>query len=255
MVDVKRVTATIKKPSIYGSPVNTSVTDENIDIDPTASVPTIYSIDPFAVFQRSSSRLEVKIPFTRFYRIKTVLSYSGFVTSGTSVDAFSMSKPLIGSTDTLTVNRISNNITTVVNSNIFTQDASGYVVFDPNDANATTFTKRYALTPAIVEGIVELYAGDTLYFTHTRNFFSQITIQGLSGGIYVVEPGSPPPPSIEPYLLAGNRTYAGGSLYANTSYVGGLSINNPYALNGNLLTQPYSSNSSFFFEISEITDL
>ena len=255
MVDVKKVTASVKKPSIYGAPVNTAVTNESIDIDPSGSAPAVYIIDPFAVFQRDSSRLEVKIPFTRFYRIKAVLSYSSFTSSSTSVDSFSMSKPLIGSTDVLTVNKVSSGVTTVVNSNIFTQDGSGFVIFDPDDSSATTFTKRYSVTPAIVEGIVELYAGDTLYFTHTRNFFDQISIRGLGGGIYVEEPGGNATTATNPpYLLVGQRIYSLGA-YANTQYVGGLIVNNPFATNGNLLTQPYSSDSSFFFEISEITDL
>ena len=253
MVDVKKVTATIKKPSIYGSPVTTSVTDENINIDPTGLPPTLYSIDPFAVFKQDNSRLEVKIPYTRFYRIKAVLSFSGFSTSSSagSVDAFSISKPLIGSTDSLTINKISDGFLSTINANIFTQDGSGYVVFDPDDANASSFTKRYSLTPAIVEGIVELYAGDILYFTHTRIFFDFVTIRGMTGTTGLIEPGTP---LGQPYLLPGVRNTALGQ-YIDTTYSSWFSVSVPYGPNGNLISNPYSSNSSFFFEISEITDL
>ena len=251
MVDVKKVTATIKKPSIYGSPVNTSVTDESIDIDPTASAPTIYSIDPFAVFQRSSSRLEVKIPFTRFYRIKTVLSYSGFTTSSTTVDKFSASKPLLGSTESLTINRISNGVTTQVNTNIYTQDASGYVIFTPTNSNATTFSKDYTVTPAVVEGIVELYAGDTLYFTHSRKFFQQanLAINQLTGSIYITDPQG----AAGSYLHRGSLIFDILGNYLADQYLAYLATTDSSVSAS--FVNPYSSNSSFFFEISEITDL
>jgi hypothetical protein len=251
MVDIKRVTATIKNPNIYGSAVTTNVTNESINIDPSAVPPNLYIIDPFAVFMQDNSRLEVKIPFSRFYRIKAVLSYSQFITSATSADAFSISKPLIGSTDTLTINKISNNVTSTINSNVFTQDGSGYVIFDPNNANASSFTKRYLLTPAIVEGIVELYAGDVLYFTHTRNFFDQLSVLGFDGVTGLIEPSFP---LGETYLLPGTRNTALG-VYIDTTYSSWFRIDLPYGPDGNLLTNPYSANSSFFFEISELTDL
>jgi len=244
MVDIKRVTASIKKPTLYINPVTTSVTGEDIDINPTLREPYVYIIDPFALFDWDGNRLEVHIPFTRFYRLKAALSFVNFASSATTVDRFSGSKPLLGCTESLTIKRISNSTITEINTNTYSQDGSGYVLFTPNDtpqSSSPTYIKSYTVTPAIVEGIVQLFAGDVLYFEHNRTFSKQSdsSLRLLEGAIYLVEPGS------LNYDVLGN--------YQSTSYVGDVVIGNSYIAVTS--SEPYSTNSSFFFEIQELTDL
>ena len=247
MVDIKRVTASIKKPTLYSNPVTTSVTGEAINIDPTSSAPSLYSIDPFALFTRNegNTRLEVRIPFTRFYRLKAALSPVNFASSSTTVDRFSGSKPLLGCTESLKIKRISNNTTTEINTNTYTQDGSGYVLFTPNNTtqpSSPTYVKSYTVTPAIVEGIVQLLAGDVLYFEHNRTFSKQSNsnLYSLDGSVSLVEPGQ---------LIYNNFTGA----YEYTLYQGSVITNNSSVTVTS--SNPYSTNLSFFFEISELTDL
>lgn len=259
MVDVKRVTASIKKVDYYTG-VNTSVTNETVNFNPSDNPPNTYTIDPFAIFQQESNALKVKIPFTRFYKIKCALSISDTSDSTANIDQFALSKPLLTCSESLSINRLSNGVTTPIKSNIYNQDGSGFLVYDPDSVPVSTFTIRKILTPALIEGIVELYAGDVLTFVHTRTMFKKAVTTAIYafGNLSLQNPGGEF--GTGPYgttYLNRNPTYTGTGIYQGDLYSAGMGMNLGTVSESSVNLNPsaYLASGSFFFEISEITDL
>lgn len=250
MVDIKRVTASIKKPILFKNLTN-SLYSDTIDLDPTdnPSDPTpenvTYTIDPFSIFSQetyngSGPYLIVKVPFTRFYRIKYALTPNqleytpapaGLGNNG--VDAFTLSKPVLSYNLPLEILRISNGVTTNLTQNFYSQDGSAYMTFDPiinSDVHPTEpykvtgYNQSTTFSPGIIEGISQLYAGDLLLFRFTLNVF-KFTTQYQT------------------------RTVITGSPYATLTWFQEYPIKMYYWPN------VWKCGSSFFFEIQELTDL
>lgn len=250
MVDVKRVTASIKKPILFKNETNSQYS-ASINIDPTNNpddpVPedVTYTIDPFSIFSQevyngSGPYLLVKIPFTRFYRIKYALTPNqleylpapaGLGNNG--VDAFTLGKPVLSYNTPLEILRISNGITTNLTQNFYNQDGSAYITFDPiinSDVHPTDpylvtgYDQKTTFSPGIVEGLVQLYAGDLLFFRYTLNVLKFVT------------------------------QYQTRSLIS-TNYPADLYWVQEYPRRMYYWSNVWRCGASFFFEISELTDL
>lgn len=250
MVDVKRVTASVKKVALYTDQTG-SVTNEVINFSPSDNPPNTYTIDPFAVFTQEAGALKVKIPFSRFYRIKYAISVTNVIppspppppASQNTIDQFSISKPILVCTENLIIERTSYNGTTEIQSNVYNQDGSGFIAYDPVmiGSNITSYTVRKTLTPGIVEGIVELYAGDVLTFKHSRTIYKESKIIGIFGqNIILASPFNAP----FPYSTPPDQGWAIADIPMSTDFPA-VVINDT----------AYKASASFFFEISEITDL
>lgn len=259
MVDVKKVTATIKKP-IYYENASSTVSNEVINFNPAnnpispISSSTVYTIDPFALFIQEDSTLKVKIPFTRFYRFKYALSpTSVYTNTSTTPDPFSVSKPIPVCSEALKIKRITSGVTVEVQENVYNQNGIGLITYDPivdGSGNIIDYTPQQVLTAGIIEGIVELYAGDVLTFEHTRVIFkkSDVRITSLSGGFGIVaDPAAPYLPRQLNFDISGNYLYDG-------IYPSFLNVNSN-SIKATINTNIFRANASFFFEISEITDL
>ena len=258
MVDVKKVTATIKKP-IYYENQNSTVPNEVINFNPAnnptspISSSTVYTIDPFALFIQEDSSLKVKIPFTRFYRFKYAITPTSVYTStSTTPDSFSVSKPIPVCSEALKIKRTSSGTTVEIQENVYNQNGIGLITYDPtvNESGVITgYTPRQILTAAIIEGIVELYAGDILTFEHTRVVFKKSDVVRVSGGLVVfLNIDQQPSPYLPRSAIFDLSGYVGDGVYPIT--IQGIS-NNSATVNPDI----FRANASFFFEISEITDL
>lgn len=259
MVDVKKVTASIKKPIFYPA-ASTSVTNEVVNFNPLNNPvtpidsSTVYTIDPFAIFIQEDSALKVKIPFTRFYRFKYSISLTNVypVATPSKPDIFSVSKPILVCSEEVKIKRNSNGSITEIQQNVYNQDGSGFIVYDPvmTGPTITDYDIRKTLTPGIIEGIIELYAGDILTFEHTRVIFKKSNINTISGGIgmNMLDGGVNPylPRSLN-YDINGNYIYDG--IYP--SFLNLSENNNTAAIDANA----FRASAAFFFEIAEITDL
>lgn len=253
MVDVKKVTASVKKPIFYSNrSAADDVTNEVVNFNPAdnpvfpVTSATIYTIDPFAIFTQEDNSLKVKIPFTRFYRLKYAIEITNVYTNPPTVqpDSFSISKPITAVTESIVVKRLSNGVTTDIKTNIYSQDGSGYIVYNPiiNGSNQITgFNLVKNCFPAIVEGIVELYAGDVLTFQHSRTVIKSTQVYRLQGTIGLKNLINFVPPYDEYWNIADfsvpsyDPSVSGESLASVNDY--------------------FRANAGFFFEISEITDL
>lgn len=249
MVDVKKVTALVKKPKYYSN-ASTNVTDEVIDFDPTNNPifpetnNTVYTIDPFAVFIRESNSLKVKIPFTRFYRLKCAIELTNVYTAVTPVspDYFSISKPILACLESVKIIRTSGVSVTTVQTNIFKQDGSGFLVYNPVGSPISGYDVQKSISPAIVEGIVELYAGDILTFQHSRVIIPQVKVNGIIGSLGLKTNIFPPPAPYDDYWnLADFRMPSSDPAASGEPLINIQNI--------------HRSDAGFFFEISEITDL
>lgn len=250
MVDVKKVTASVKKP-IYYAGLNTSVTDEYVNFNPTdnpiypETASTVYTIDPFVIFQQESGKLKVKIPFSRFYRFKYAIGITNASPAAlpSTIDQFSIAKPILVCTESLVIERESYNGITQIQTNVYNQDGSGFITYDPVmvGINITGYDIRKTLTPGIVEGIVELYAGDVLTFKHSRTIFKKSDVINIYGSnVILASPFNAP----FPYSTPPDQGWGIADIPLSTQYPG-VSVN----------STAYIASASFFFEISEITDL
>lgn len=232
MVDVKKVTASITKPYLYqgkNHPGQQSLT-EYINFNPTNNPPsvpgaessdTVYTIDPFAVFVQETSNvgtiLKVKVPFTRFYKIKYVIYPIGGGLGVTSSNSFYLIKPHTVFSEQLKLKRVTSGIEYEMYPGIFKSDGS-YTISKEYDGLGSYLSRGIA-TAATFEGIVELYAGDELRFQHTLSVYSEVYPLRV---IFDTSTG---------YLEMTNDNTQMSSLYQNTA------------------------SSGFYFEMSEITDL
>ena len=243
MVDVKKVTAIIRKPYVYLS--QTSTVTEYINFNPAnnppspgESISTVYTIDPFAVFQQEDNLLKVKIPFTRFYKIKYVINPIEVNKTNTSTNPFDISKTHLAMTERIALRRVTSGSPQFgdeIRSGVYKQDGSALLTFDPVSSIPPQYVIRTTLTSAIFEGIVELYAGDTLIFEHTRTMLKR----SFPGFLNVDILGNYFDPSPLTYPVA-----IRGVLYPSV---------NPQE--STFFENDFIATASFFFEISEITDL
>jgi hypothetical protein len=246
MVDVKKVTAAIRKPYLYIS--ETASVTELINFNPANNPPnpgenvsTVYTIDPFAIFTQEDNKLKVKIPFTRFYRIKYVINPIELNKTQVPISPLDATKTHLALTESLVLRRVTEGSAPngdAIKSGIYNQNGSSFLVFDPNSVSPNpTFTVRTCFTAGIVEGIVELYAGDVLLFEHTRTMFKRSYVGVFSADFYA-NVGDPNNPSVGSYT----------ERFIGPMYMTGV--------NGcTIYPDDFIATSSFFFEISEITDL
>lgn len=244
MVDVKKVTAVIRKPILYAA-ASASVTNEVINFNPadnpivpeTAS--TVYTIDPFALFTQEDSKLKVKIPYSRFYRIKYVINPTNTYTIDPNAkpDQFSIAKPILTSTESVVVKRLSYGVSSTMSSGVYYQDGAGFIIYDPimSGVSVTGYNLYKNLIPASVEGIVELYAGDELTFEHTRVIFKNSKVFSIISNNVL----------LDDFYVSPIADAAYG--YGQISLADFPSV----SVDPNL----FRLSSGFFFEISEITDL
>lgn len=229
MVDVKKVTASITKPFLY-SPTSTSVTEylnfnpaNNPPIVPGAeTVNTVYTIDPFAMLVQESSEvgtvLKVKIPFTRFYKVKYVIHPRGGGIGGVVTNnSWKRNKSHTVFSEKILLKRYTSGIEYDIYSGIYKSDGSAIFNYEFNSADGN-YLVREVYNAAIFEGIVELYAGDELRFQHALDVYKT--------------------------SYPNDVTYNAGVTLELFNYSGGMST-----------PASNTASSGFFFEISEITDL
>lgn len=248
----KKVTALIKKPYLYTERATNF--DGAVDVDPASA----FTLDPYSVLTREDSKLKVRIPFTRYYRLKCTITPSDLNPNSFDPDPFSINKPILLCTERLKLKRDSSGVVTELQDSVYSQDGSGLIVYEPISTTGSgvlnSFIIRQNVNAAVVEGIVYLYAGDVLTFEHSLRLMksSEIRLGYFAGGlsIFNTDNGAAPylPRSLN-YDFVGN--YVSDGVYS-------ISVN--VQANNQLFysTTPqsvFSSSASFFFEISEITDL
>lgn len=242
MVDIKKVTAIIRKPYLYES--QTSTVTEYINFNPANNPPspgegsnTVYTIDPFSILTQENNRLKVKIPFTRFYRVKYVIAPLQVDKGAPVANSIDASKTHLAMTEELKLRRVTTGSLAdgdEIKSGIYRQNGSAFLVFDPNTKSNPQYTVRTCLTAGVVEGIVELYAGDELIFEHTRVMFKRSYLS-ITNAQFIGDYFDPSP-------IAAEVAIYGSFYFLLTNYA-------------EFIQDDFVAASSFFFEISEITDL
>lgn len=220
MVDVKKVTAVVTKDSIYNVTNGQNIVNGYVDFAPSSAT----VIDPFSMFRQNDSKFQVVIPYSRFYKVKYVIfPYSANV-GGNDAAIFSW-RTFVGFTEALNLMRVSSvtNVENEVISGIYKQDGVCLLAITPT--SASTASKTYSFLPGVIEGIVELNAGDVLQFKHSLTLGARTFVTGFNA---LITDTSPPVGEYKVDILSATNT-----------------INNAI----------FSASSGFFFEISEITDL
>ena len=175
------------------------------------------------------------------------LTNTDIVTGTPDPDIFSIAKPILTCSQSINIQRLSNGVTTDIKTNIFNQDGVAFLTYRPNMTNwpFSGYDKIKTLSPAVIEGIVELYAGDVLTFQHTRSMVSEVTITSIEGTLalnnLIPSMSAPVGPWAEYWNFA---QFITPSLDPTASQEPLISVN-----------PIYRAWAGFFFEISEITDL
>lgn len=257
MVDVKRVTAVVTKNNFKENiQVNSPAGGEYVNLDPSSAI----VIDPFALFTQEDSKFKIKVPYSRFYKVKyTIFPYQTAV-GGDNSNIFAW-RSYVAFTNAISLMRLSSvtNTESEITAGVYKQDAVCFYTVIPT--STTTATSTVSFVSGIVEGIVELNAGDELRFKYNLSLGRKTFITGFSAqfegnnlqptlnsvpgqpiGVYNISPGGPV--YTGPVLTSNiNLDFPSAINYTVTSAFG--TVNNPI----------FSAYFGFFFEISEITDL
>ena len=189
MVDVKKVTGVLSKSSLKVS--QNANTDYLVNFNPNDPLDlSVLSIDPFSIFIQESNRLVVKIPFSRFYKVKLVIAPTSvsLPTTYTDFNPFAQNKAVIAYTERPRIQIYRNGaFYNDITKGIYTNPGGALISSQWRSANAYDAYKLY--TPATVEGIVELLAGDELIFRSDfdigrRTYPQRITLS-LTNGWYI----------------------------------------------------------------------
>jgi hypothetical protein len=252
MVDVKRVTAVITNNTFKENiQADSPVGGEYVNFSPSSAV----IIDPFAIFIQEDSKLKVKIPFTRFYKVKyTIFPYQ--TTVGGDNSQVSAWRSYVAFTNAIKLMKYSSvtNTESEVVTGIYKQDAVCFHSVIPT--SSTTQKTTSSFVSGIVEGIVELNAGDTLQFKYELVLGKKTFYTGLT---MTQDPGYVSTANLQ--RIAGEPVGVYPSTDVGPVYWSNIGLNlgpisfydiKPF---GTINNAAFSAYFGFFFEISEITDL
>jgi hypothetical protein len=221
MADVKKVTAVVTKDSIYANQnTDSPVGGEYINFSPSSAV----TIDPFVAFIQEESKFRVRIPYSRFYKIKYIISPYAANVGGDDSNIFSW-RSYVAFTEALQLMCVSSitGVESEILTGVYKQD--GVCLMSLYPISLSTQDRTYSYISGIVEGIVQLNAGDILQFKHSLTLGRKTFITGFNA---LLSDTSPPIGEYQIDVLSPAGT-----------------VNNPR----------FSASSGFYFEISEITDL